>query len=314
MEIDYVEPQSLEEAVSCLLKGNGIILAGGTDIVPQIKRGNFPLKIDLISVKNISDLKGIEERPEAIHIGALTTHAETAGSSIINKWLPALAQACGKVASTQIRNRGTIGGNVCNGTPCADSLAPLAALDAEVRVYGPDGYRNIPFEDFYLGPGKNSLSHGELVVSFEIPKPLPQTTSAYMKLSLRNDMDFAWLGMASVLTCHEKAICKDVKLVVSALYFKPRRLKSVEKYLKSQRLDKDVLDGLGAVCRQDVAAGKRAIDDRGWEVVEECQKCRLCRSCRVDLSYRREMVAVIARRTLDKALAQFDNAPTGGLL
>jgi CO/xanthine dehydrogenase FAD-binding subunit len=195
----YHVPNSLEEACQLLFEfgSRGKLLAGGTDLLVKMKQKVLEPE-HLISIGGIKGLKYIQDDKSAIRIGALTELQEIADSGIIRQKAPILADAASKVGSLQIRNRGTLGGNICNASPAADTVPPLLCLDAKVVVRGNSGKREIPLEKFFLGPGKVDLQPGEIVTEIVVPEPPSGTKGVYLKLGRRKGMDLSVVGVASL--------------------------------------------------------------------------------------------------------------------
>ena len=174
-QYNYERAKTIQEVCETLKKYNGHvgIVAGGTDIMVQIREKDQRWK-DMECLLDISYLKKelgyIKEEGQEIHIGALNTHTELENSQIIRKYLPFLSEACSTVGSPQIRNRGTIGGSICNASPAADPLTPLIAADAEIIIVGLNGERRKALVDFYIGKGKVDLGEGEFVKGFVVQK------------------------------------------------------------------------------------------------------------------------------------------------
>ena len=162
-EFDLLIPESLEEAISILAeKGDECkIVAGGTDVYVDM-HGSFESKPVLVDIKKLDELKVFDYYPgDRLEIGALTTHHFLDRSPVIRDYFAALQEGASQVGSVQIRHRGTIGGNMCNAVPSADTLGPLLVLDAVAVIAGPDGRREVPAEEFFLGPKKTVLKTGE---------------------------------------------------------------------------------------------------------------------------------------------------------
>jgi CO/xanthine dehydrogenase FAD-binding subunit len=195
----YHVPNSLEEACQLLSEfGNrGKLLAGGTDLLVKMKQKVLEPE-HLISIGGIKGLKYIKEDASAIRIGALTELQQVADSEIIRQKAPILADAASKVGSLQVRNRGTLGGNICNASPAADTVPSLLCLDAKVAVRGKSDKREIPLQKFLLGPGKVDLQPGEIVAEVIVAIPPSGTKGIYLKLGRRKGMDLSIVGVASL--------------------------------------------------------------------------------------------------------------------
>lgn len=191
----YVEPRSVEEAVVALGTGPGPnrLLAGGTDLLVRLKRAQQGVG-RVINLKRIAALRGIVEEDATTSIGALATLDEIARAGLIQARHPLLVETVLLMASTQVRNLATVGGNLANGSPAADLAPPLLCLDAELRVAGPGGERSIPIRDFFRAPGKTALAPDEILVRIVVP--VRAGRGAFLKFSPRNAMDLAVVSVA----------------------------------------------------------------------------------------------------------------------
>ena len=174
---DYFAPESLDEAVAILRErgDGGRLLAGGTDLVVQMKEaGLHPLYV--VSLRRLRDLHGITlDEQRGLRIGAMTTMAEVAEHPIVRQRYSVLVDGASIVGSVQTRNMATLGGNVCNAAPSADTAPPLLVLAAQAEIAGPDGQRQVPLEQFFTSPGRTTLGRDEVLVGFVIPTPAPRT-------------------------------------------------------------------------------------------------------------------------------------------
>ena len=197
---EYHAPESLDEAVGLLDKygGEAQILAGGTDLIPQMKQRKAEPK-HVVNIKRIPGLACIEETPEGIKIGALAKLRALELSPLIMERLTLLSEAAASVGSVQIRNLGTIGGNICNASPSADLATPLLALDAIVHIYGRDGAKTCSIAEFFQGRGDINLGRGEFITGFNVPYPPKGTGSAFEKVGWTT-FDIATVNVAAVVT------------------------------------------------------------------------------------------------------------------
>lgn len=199
---EYLAPQSLDEALALLKeRGNGVkLLAGGTDLLVQMKEaGLHPSTV--ISLHALPELRGIEFSAAAgLRIGAGTDAATIEGHPVVRERYTALAEGAGIIGSVQTRNLATLGGNVCNAAPSADTTPPLVVLDAVAEVLGANGSREAPIEELFAGPGKTTLAPDEIVVAFRLPAHSPRTGSVYQRHTPRKIMDIAVVGVGIRLT------------------------------------------------------------------------------------------------------------------
>ena len=196
----YFRPRSLEEALEILIQRSGEVrpIAGGTDILVAAKDGkaNAAALFDLTAVP---ELRGIEETAHEIRIGAAVTHAEIQASSLVARYCPALPIACGWVGGPQIRNRGTIGGNIAHGSPAADTVPPLFVADAKVEVVSVSDRRDVMISDFFTGPRQTVLAPDELILAVRIPKRVG-VRGAFLRLGQRQAQAISKVSIAVAMT------------------------------------------------------------------------------------------------------------------
>ena len=217
---DYHSPTTVDEAVRLLhAQTGGRPLAGGTDIVVQMKEAatRFPYPTFVVNLRGISELRGIEfSETEGLRIGAAATMAEIAASPVVRDRYQALAEGAGVVGSLQTMNMGTIGGNVCNAAPSADTAPPLLAYEATAVIVGTTGRRAVPITGFFTGPGRTVLAPDELLAELRLPVPPPGTSGAYQRHTPRKQMDIAVVGVAALLTIDGQRITRARSIVSPA--------------------------------------------------------------------------------------------------
>jgi carbon-monoxide dehydrogenase medium subunit len=249
---DFYQPTTLEEA-SRLLKDNGPggrLLAGGTDLVIALKEKGLLPKY-LVDLKKVPGLTSIREnRDGSITIGALTTMREIEISPLITKQFPFLAQSAAEVGSIQIRNRATIGGNMANATPSADTAPPLIALNATAKIAGLSGEHTVTLEEFFKGPGQTVMSAEEVLSEINIPKSHPGLVGEYIKFSPREMMDLAYVGVAVAYNLNGKK-CDGVRIVLGAVAPTPIRAKRAEAVLEGQNLTEALAEKVGQVAAEE---------------------------------------------------------------
>jgi len=222
----YAAPHSLEEAAELLRQGNVTVLAGGTDLMPQSKSGKVRFQPVLMNIRNVAGLSGLSERGGVLRIGATTTITSLYDSDLVKSRLAVLWQACDHFASDQIRNAGTVGGNICNASPAGDTLVPLLVLNARVvLVAKPNGaltQRVVPLREFFAGPGKVRREASELLAAVEIDLPPPGFVSAFFKLGTRPALDISTIsiGFGAV---RDGKVLRDVRVALGAVAPTPIR-------------------------------------------------------------------------------------------
>lgn len=217
MSFRYEAPASVADAVRLLHDVPGAkVFAGGTDILVQLKNGRTPPPA-LIDLKRIGELTSISLDAKGLRLGAAASAADLCDRADVAAIWPGLVEAVGLIGSTQIQGRGSVGGNLCNASPAADSVCALIVNHAECTVAGPDAQRTLPVEQFVLGPGKTALGPGELLVSVWFPRPAPRTSDAYLRLTPRTEMDIAVAGAAVRVTLDAKGICTAARVAIGAV-------------------------------------------------------------------------------------------------
>lgn len=280
-DFDYLVPDNLQEACALLAdKGPGAkILAGGTDLLNKMKHG-LTAPETLISLKKINQLTTIDYVPgKGVVIGARATHNAIANSELLQKKYLSICEAAHHMANNQVRNIGTIGGNIVNAVPSADLPPILIALGALVALVSPRGERVVPLEEIFAGPGKTYLTPDEILTEVIIPDNA-FTGSTYIKFGLRRSGALAVVGVA-VAVVMDGTTCKDARIALGAVAPVPMRAVKAEAIIKGKNVDEELLEQVG-VCASTEC--KPISDIRGSE------------------EYRRDMVRVFTRRALRKAI------------
>ena len=277
---EFYQPSTLQEA-SRLVKDHGPggrFLAGGTDLVIAMKeKGLLPKYI--VDLKRVPGLSGIRENSDgAVTLGALTTMYEIETSALIKKRYPFLAQSAAEVGSIQIRNRATIGGNMANATPSADTAPALIALNATAKIASAGNERTIDLEAFFKGPGQSVMNADEILTEITIPKSAANLVGEYIKFSPREMMDLAYVGIAVAynLGASDKK-CSNVRIVLGAVAPTPIRAKRAEAALEGQVLSEALADKAGQLAAEEA----KPISD-----------------VRSSADYRRAMVGAMTKRAL----------------
>jgi carbon-monoxide dehydrogenase medium subunit len=235
---EYHAPSTLDEAVA-LLRARGEAarpIAGGTDIVVQMKESatRFPYPTALVDLSRVSEIKGIEySATDGLRLGAGATMTDVAQSAAVRDHYPALAEGAGVVGSFQTMNMATIGGNVCNAAPSADTAPALLVYGAEAVIVGPGGRRGVPIADFFVGPGRTALGADELLAELRLPTSATGTGSAYQRHTPRKQMDIAVVGVAAVLTIDGGTI-RNARISLGAVAPTPIRAPKAEAALEGK--------------------------------------------------------------------------------
>ena len=277
---DLVFASSEEEILRFLGEGTRLI-AGGTDLIPFMRAGRLAPQV-LVDIGRIPSLRGIWREDGWLRVGAATTHAELVRSPLVREMVPMLAEAAGHIGSQQVRNRGTIGGNICTASPAADTVPPLLALGAMVRVVSRKGERRLPLEAFLHGPGQTALQPDEYLADVWIPLPSRRPAQAFLKIGQRNAMAISLVNGAVALSLRDGVI-DHVALALGAVAPTVVRCRATEAMLCGRQLQPALLSEAAEAVRQSI----RPISDvRG--------------SC----AYREYLAVVVARRLLEQAVRQ----------
>ena len=244
-------PTSVAEACQLKKEVKGTFLAGGTDVLVAMHGGK---KYDvLIDLKGIEELRGIRETEDALVIGALTPHHAIEESHYYQEHYSALWEGCSQVGSVQIRYRGTIGGNLCNAVPSADSIGPLLVFGASCVIASADGERTVPLSEFFVGPKKTVLGEGELLKAIVVPKPAPKTGSCYIKYTRRRAMDLALCGCSVLITLDEQDAITAARVSMTTSAPTPVRSAAAEAYLAGKKAGDVDLEELGKLTAGDAS-------------------------------------------------------------
>lgn len=204
--IAYVPAKSVDEAVQALLEGGELarILSGGTDVIVQAREGRRNVAM-MVDIKGVPEANVISFDPQTgLTLGATVPCYKIYANETIERLYPALIDSASLIGGIQIQSRASLGGNLCNSSPAADSIPTLIALEAICTIAGPEGTRTLPVEDFCIAPGRNALQVGELLVSFHFPPPRPRSGARFLRFIPRNEMDIAVVNAAVSLTLNER--------------------------------------------------------------------------------------------------------------
>jgi CO/xanthine dehydrogenase FAD-binding subunit len=242
-KFEYMRPGTVDDALAFLSsrKGAAKLLAGGTDLIPQLKKREIGVPAYVVDLKAIPGLDRISHDESGLVIGPLAAISAAGMNSLIQEKFTALSQAALSMASPQVRNRGTIAGNICNAVPSADSAPALLALDASVKIKGPKGERIVPLDRFFTGPRATVLEEDEILLEIIVPDQDPLTRSVYVKLSPRHSMDLAVVGVAAAAVM-DQGICKEVRIALGAVAPTPVRAPIAEALLRGNAITASLID------------------------------------------------------------------------
>lgn len=246
---------TVQEAVAALKADeNAIVISGGSDVLIKIREGKLAGS-NLVSIHDIKELKGVSLLADGtIKIGPATCFSHIAKNDIILKNIPALAGAVDQVGGPQIRNIGTIGGNVCNGVTSADSASTLMVLEAELELTGENGVRTVPIGEFYTGPGKTVRTHTEIMTAIYVrPQSYKGFGAHYIKYAQRNAMDIATLGCAvNVKLSENKKTIEEMRIAFGVAAPVPVRCPEAEKAICGKPITPDTINSIGALAVTEV--------------------------------------------------------------
>ena len=320
----YHRPSTVSEALALLAEhaGNVMPIAGGTDLVPNMKHKLFTPG-HLVALKGVEELHGIAAmRDGELRIGACETLDALASDPVVGERYPALARACGEISGPQLRRMGTIGGNLCLDTRCtyynqsffwrkalgfclkkegdtchvvpggtrcvaahsADTPPMLMVLGASAEVAGPEGRRTVPVEDFFTSDGvwNRRMEPGELVTAISLPRPAAGTRTSFQKLRQRQAIDFPILNLAVAVTLDEGGVIRELRMVASAMNSYPRLIGRVQDAAIGNRLTPSVID---------------AVAEQAY------RQCHPLENIVVDKEWRRAMLPVLVRQALGEIAA-----------
>jgi len=268
---------SVKDAISHLvLEPKAIIIAGGSDVLISIRHGKLA-GCSLVSIFGLDELRGVTLEDDcSIKIGALTSFSHITKNDIIQKYIPVLGEAVDEIGGPQLRNIGTIGGNISNGVTSADSASTLFALNAKLQLEGPDGQRIIPISEYYVGPGKVSLKNAEILTAIYITKENYENFKGnYIKYAMRNAMDIATLGCSVVCKLNaQKDKIEDVRLAYGVAAPIPMRCFKAEVAVKGMNFSEEMFNAFGETAKTEVSprTSWRASKDFRLQLVGELCK------------------------------------------
>jgi carbon-monoxide dehydrogenase medium subunit len=262
------------------------VLAGGTDLLVGVRLGTrSPERV--VDLKHIPELIAIHVDAESVRIGAAASAFSILHDSDVPSCFPGLAEALDLIGSTQIQGRCSAGGNLCNASPAADSIPALIANGAQCLITGPAGDHQMRVEDFVLGPSKNALKEGELLVALMLPRPSSQTADAYLRLTPRTEMDIAVAGVGVSLTLDGEGTCTAARVSIGAVAPTALLVEAAGAALVGTQLDATAIEAAVAAARE---AACPISDKRGTA------------------EYRTHVVGVLVARAIAQAQARIAEA------
>jgi CO/xanthine dehydrogenase FAD-binding subunit len=255
--IKYARPDNIGDAVRCLGTAGARALAGGTDLLVQLRGGHARPAL-IVDLKGIAELRRIESTAEGFRVGAAVAGAELGAHAGFAATWPGVVEAFQLIGSTQIQGRASLGGNLCNASPAADSVPTLIAAGARCTVAGPAGTRSVAVEEICTAPGKTSLAPGEFIVDFLFPTPPARTADAYLRFIPRTEMDIAVVGAAVCLSLDADGRCVAARVSLGAVAPRALLVPAAGAALIGTPVDDAALEQLAAAAR----AACAPIDDK----------------------------------------------------
>ena len=257
-------------------------MAGGTDLLLKLQRSGRAPRY-LVGLRNVSGLDYVRFDPaKGLCIGALGLLSTVCEHDQVRALYPALAYAAGSTATVQIRNMGTVAGNLCNASPSADTATPLMVFGAEVVLQGPEGERVMPLERFFTGPGKTAMGASELLREIRVPAPPARCGSNYQRISERSQVDIAAVGVSALVVLDDQGRCTHARVALGAVAPTPLRAQDAERHLEGKLLD-------------DATAAQAA--------ALACAIARPITDARAGAAWRKKMVEVLTGRAIKAAAA-----------
>ena len=281
-DFDYLAPTTLDEASNLLheLGDKAMVIAGGCDTFPPMKQGAFADCKYIIDLKHIPGLDKINFEKDGLHIGCLVKLFNIQTSALVKEKNPAVAQAAKYIASTQVRNKGTLMGNICAAVPSCDGGPILIAQNATIVVKAHDEWKRIPAEKFFTGVKKTCLAYDDIATEIVIPLLGEDERAAYIKFATRKAMDLAIVGVAAWLKMDGETVA-DARIALGAVATTPILAPDAGAYLIGKKLTDEVLESCGVIAMN---------------------SCRPISDVRASAEYRRDMVRVFTKRAIRKAI------------
>jgi len=273
----YERPETIAEDIVALRADDARALAGGTDLVPQLREGRR-LAARIVDLKHIPEMTAITLLPDgSVSIGAAATATAVARHSAIVARYPSIAESAQLIGGVQVQNRASLGGNICNAAPSADGVPALICHDARAVIAGPEGARELPVEAIFRAPGRTSLAAGELLVAIRLPPVAPNSAGTYRRFTPRREMDIAVAGAGAWLRLGEAGTIVEARLALASVAPTPIRAPTAERMLVGERPSGTLFEEAGRLAAKDA----RPISDTRGSAV-----------------YRGTLVAVLTARAL----------------
>jgi carbon-monoxide dehydrogenase medium subunit len=282
-DFNYLRPGTLKEALAMYAEHDDCkVICGGQSLLIVMRQGMVAPEY-LLDIKHVKELDYVQfDKKDGLKIGATTTHRSIEKSDVVKKNYPALTAMENKLASIQVRNWGTIGGNLAHADPAGDPGPILIALKANIKVGNTKGERTMPLEDFFVDYFETALDHGELVLEIQVPVPEPKTGAAYQKFNLL-ESDQGMVAVAASVTLNGGGKCKDVRVILGNAGPKPIRVNRIEELLIGKAYDEGLFTQAGTIASED---------------------CEPVADIHASEEHRRHLLAVLTKRMLKQAWEQ----------
>lgn len=281
-DFEYLAPTTVAAAIEALASPGARALAGGTDLIPQVREGRRRVT-RIVDLKRIPELLAIEALDGGVRIGAAASASAVAEHAMVRDAYPALVYVARLIGSYQVQNRASLGGNVCNAAPSADAVPALICLGASAEIAGADGRRVCPLDQVFVGPGQTVLKQGEILTALLLPPSPERSAARYLRFVPRNEMDIAVAGAGAWLRLAADGTISAVRICLSAVAPTPLRVPEAEQALVGERPTPSLLTEAGRLAAR---AARPISDTRG------------------SADYRRELVKVLTARALAGCCAQ----------
>ncbi len=284
-QFEYINAKSIQEAAEILsvLKNEARILAGGTDLLIELRRPNAKTPQTVVDITSVKELKGISESNGSIILKPLATHTEIHKSDLVKKFAGFLGEAASVIGAPQIRNRGTVGGNVMNAATCADTVPALIALGAEVTLHSVSATRTMPIVDFFIKPYKTKANADDILTEIKIPKLPVGAKSAFIKLGRRNALSISRLSVAAVLVQDQSGVITEARIVPGAALPTWMRVTEAEQMLIGEKPSEKLFEAAG----KKVSEVMISFTGRRWST-----------------EYKEPVIAVLVTRALGKCIKE----------
>ena len=262
--MQYTHPENVDAAIADLASAAGLtrVLAGGTDLLVQLRAGIREPEV-IVDIKGIEETRTITREGDGFLIGAAVSGAELSEHPDMHRIWPGIVEAVDLIGSTQVQGRASMGGNLCNASPAADSVPAMIAADMICHVAGPKGRRDAKVEDICTGPGKTSLAKDEFIVSFSLPPRAKHSGDAYLRFIPRTEMDIAVAGVGVNLTLDDAGTCIAARVAIGAVAPKALLVKDAGAALVGSKVDDAAIEKMVAAVR----AACSPIDDKRGTIV-----------------------------------------------